>query len=58
MFILLFELIFVIFGACESPNNMQGRNVGVIYSEADFGLTILFSISQSLNAGECAQGIL
>ena len=27
-----------IFGACESPKRIQGKNVGVMYSEADFGL--------------------
>ena len=32
--------LFTNFGAFESPISTHGRNVGVIYSEEDLGLTI------------------
>lgn len=57
MFIPVFKLV-VILGAWLSPNSMQGKKVGVMYSAEAFGLTILESIVQSKNAGECAQGTL
>jgi len=44
------------FGALLKPNNMQGKKVGVMYSEADFPSIISVVISKSSKAGECAQG--
>ena len=32
--------VFTSFGALERPRSTHGRNVGVIYSEEDLGLTI------------------